>query len=229
MSDAWKTALTVLQEAQPDIPPGAHVMTVVIEFPPGDPGTPPHRHPGPAFGYVIEGEMLFELEGQPPRVIRAGEAFWEPGGDVVHYSDGNNRTDIASKFTVTMMCVPGRPMLELVDPHELEQRRDRRWGGPARTKRHHPPRAGGGRFPLSASAKQWPLIESGVRASGDECFRKAAASFVREAPWGALAYFEHASRMQPVKPRDGCIANCYRLLIRELQAWPKSLPDSGGQ
>ncbi|MEU6747464.1 hypothetical protein ABZ914_14725, partial [Spirillospora sp. NPDC046719] len=24
-----------------------------------------HRHPGPAFGYVLEGEMLMELEGQP--------------------------------------------------------------------------------------------------------------------------------------------------------------------
>jgi hypothetical protein len=30
-----------------------------------------------------------------------------------------------------MMCVPGRPMLELVDPQELEQRRDRRWQAPA--------------------------------------------------------------------------------------------------
>lgn len=127
MSEAWRTALTVLQEAKPDIPAGAHVMTVVVEFPPGDAGTPPHRHPGPAFGYVISGEMLFELEGQPPRVIRAGEAFWEPGGDVIHYSDGNNRTDIPSKFTVTMMCVPGRPMLELVDDTELEQRRSLRW------------------------------------------------------------------------------------------------------
>jgi Cupin domain len=56
-------------------------MTVVIEFPPGDPDTPPHRHSGPAFGYMIEGEMLFELEGEPERVIQAGEAFWEPGGD----------------------------------------------------------------------------------------------------------------------------------------------------
>jgi hypothetical protein len=24
--------------------------------------------------------MLFELEGEAPRVITAGEAFWEPGG-----------------------------------------------------------------------------------------------------------------------------------------------------
>ncbi|WP_433287702.1 cupin domain-containing protein [Pseudonocardia sp. CA-142604] len=126
-STAWQTALTVLQEAKPPfIPDGAEVMTVVIEFPPGDPGTPPHRHPGPAFGYVLEGEMVFELEGEPERVVRAGEAFWEPGGDVIHYQDGNNRTDIPSRFLVTMVCTPGKPMLTLVDEEELAQRKDRR-------------------------------------------------------------------------------------------------------
>src|SRR6476646_4363718 len=83
-----------------------------------------HRHPsGPAFGYMLEGEMLFELEGSPPRVIRAGEAFWEPGGDVIHYSDGNNREDMRCRFTVTMLCVPGRPMLTLVDDDELAARK----------------------------------------------------------------------------------------------------------
>lgn len=126
-SDAWKTAVTVLQETMPPaIPEGAHAMTVVVEFPPGDPGTPPHRHSGPAFGYVLEGEMLFELEGEAPRVILAGETFWEPGGDIIHYQDGNNRDDVRSRFTVTMFCVPGQPMLTLVDDDELEARRDRR-------------------------------------------------------------------------------------------------------
>ncbi|MEV7099613.1 cupin domain-containing protein [Amycolatopsis sp. NPDC051045] len=58
-------SLIVRQEAKPPfIPEGAHAMTIVIEYPPGDPGTPPHRHPGPAFGYVLEGEMVFELEGE---------------------------------------------------------------------------------------------------------------------------------------------------------------------
>ena len=126
-STAWQTALTMLQEAEPPfIPEGAHAMTVVIEFPPGDPGTPPHRHSGPAFGYVLEGEMLFELEGEPPRVVHAGEAFWEQGGDVIHYQDGNNRDDIPVRFTVTMLCAPGKPMLTLVDDEELAQRKDRR-------------------------------------------------------------------------------------------------------
>ena len=64
---SWENALTVVQEVQPPfIPEGGHAMTVVIEFPPGSAGAPPHRHPsGPAFGYVLEGEMLFELEGEP--------------------------------------------------------------------------------------------------------------------------------------------------------------------
>jgi quercetin dioxygenase-like cupin family protein len=126
-SNAWQTALTVLQEAQPPyIPGGAHAMTVVVEFPPGDPGTPPHRHPGPAFGYVLDGEMLFELEGQPERVIPAGEAFWEPGGDLIHYQDGNNRDDVPVRFLVTMLCEPGKPMLTLVEDAELAERKDRR-------------------------------------------------------------------------------------------------------
>ena len=113
-------SLTVLQEAEPPfIPEGAHAMTIVIEYPPGDPGTPPHRHPGPAFGYVLAGEMVFELEGEPPRVVRAGQAFWEPGGDVIHYQDGNNRADIPVRFTVTMLCEPGKPMVDLVAEEEL--------------------------------------------------------------------------------------------------------------
>lgn len=123
-SDAWKSAVTVLQEAMPPfIPEGAHAMSVLIEYPPGDPGTPPHRHTGPAFGYVLEGEMRFELEGEPMRVIPAGGTFWEPGGDVIHYQDGNNRTDSRVRFIATMMCVPDQPMLTLVDDEELIQRR----------------------------------------------------------------------------------------------------------
>jgi quercetin dioxygenase-like cupin family protein len=122
---SWEDALTVVAEVQPpSIPDGAHAMTVVIAYPPGSAGAPPHRHPGgPCFGYMLEGEMLFELEGEPPRVIRAGEAFWEPGGDAIHYSDANNSDVMVCRFTVTMLCVPGRPMLELVSDDELQSRK----------------------------------------------------------------------------------------------------------
>lgn len=121
---SWESALTVLQEVQPPfLPANAHVMTVEVTYPPGSAGAPPHRHPGgPAFGLVLEGEMLFELEGEPQRVIRAGETFWEPGGDPIHYSDGNNRDDAALRFTVTMICDPTQPMLTLVSDDELHAR-----------------------------------------------------------------------------------------------------------
>ena len=75
--------------------------------------------------------MIFELEGEPERVIRAGEAFWEPGGDVIHYQSANNLSDVWSRFVVTMIGVPGEPMLTLVSDDELAERRDRRAPRPA--------------------------------------------------------------------------------------------------
>nr|WP_236056746.1 cupin domain-containing protein [Streptomyces sabulosicollis] len=106
----------------PFIPEGASGMTVLVEWPPGHPGTPPHRHSGPCYGYVTEGAIRFELEGEPERVIKAGETLFEPGGDVIHYQNGNALSDAPSKFVVFMLCAPGQPMLTLVDEEELEER-----------------------------------------------------------------------------------------------------------
>jgi uncharacterized cupin superfamily protein len=122
---------TLLHQVPPNIPEGAEVMTATVEVPPGDPGTPPHRHSGPVFGYVLEGEIVFELEGEPERIIRAGEAFWEPGGDVIHYQAANNLADVSSRFVAVMIGAPGEPMLTLVDRAELDARRHRRAPRPA--------------------------------------------------------------------------------------------------
>ena len=110
----------------PPMPDPSETMTIHVTLPPASAGSPPHRHTGPAFGYVIEGEMIFELEGEPECVVGAGGTFWEPGGDVIHYQDGNNLTDASTRFVVTMFGVPGQPMLIPVSAEELEQRRPRR-------------------------------------------------------------------------------------------------------
>ncbi|WP_306185191.1 MULTISPECIES: cupin domain-containing protein [unclassified Streptomyces] len=106
----------------PFIPEGASAMTTLVEWPSGHPGMPPHRHSGPAFGYVLEGAIRFELEGEPERVIKAGETLWEPGGDKIHYQNGNALSDAPSKFIVVMMCAPGQPMYTLVEEEELKER-----------------------------------------------------------------------------------------------------------
>jgi quercetin dioxygenase-like cupin family protein len=42
----------------------------------------PHRHPGPAFGYVLEGEFEWAIDDQPAKVLKAGETFYEPTGSL---------------------------------------------------------------------------------------------------------------------------------------------------
>ena len=121
----------LLAQQPPSIPGPAEVVIATVELPPGDPGTPPHRHSGPVFCSMLEGEMTFELEGEPERVISAGQAFWEPGGDVIHYQAANHLSDAWSRFVVVMIGIPGEPMLTLVSAGELEQRRDRRAPGPS--------------------------------------------------------------------------------------------------
>lgn len=59
-------------------------------------------------------------------MVKAGETFREPGGDVIHYQDGNALADAPTKFAVTMLCEPGQPMLTFVDEEELKQRARRR-------------------------------------------------------------------------------------------------------
>lgn len=126
LADPTPTLEVVATVPTPPMPYPSEAMTVSVILPPGNPGLPPHRHSGPAFGFVVEGAMVFEVEGQPARIVRAGEAFWEPGGDVIHYQDGNHLTDAETRFVVTMFCVPGRPMFVPVSTEELEERRPRR-------------------------------------------------------------------------------------------------------
>ncbi|GGN55865.1 cupin [Streptomyces albiflavescens] len=122
--------ITTLAEAAARIPAGAEARTIRVTLPPGDLGAPPHRHPGPLFGYVTQGEILFELEGQPPRVLKAGDALFEPGGDVIHYQGANNLSDAQSQLVVTMFAPPGAPILTVVSAEELAERRHLRVAQP---------------------------------------------------------------------------------------------------
>jgi len=46
----------------------------------GSQGSDAHRHPGFVLGYVIEGNFRFALDQGPEKVLRSGEAFYEPPG-----------------------------------------------------------------------------------------------------------------------------------------------------
>jgi quercetin dioxygenase-like cupin family protein len=106
----------------PRIPEGTHAMTQLVELPPADTGLGPHRHSGPVFGYVLAGKVLFEIEGEEPREITAGHAFWEPGGEVVHYQMANLEPDSWSRFLAVCICAPGVDMITMLRPEEIVAR-----------------------------------------------------------------------------------------------------------
>ncbi len=51
-----------------------------------------HKHPAPVLGYIAEGEALVEIEGQPPRYLTAGSAFYEPADTVILRFDNASST-----------------------------------------------------------------------------------------------------------------------------------------
>ncbi|HEX4612234.1 MAG TPA: cupin domain-containing protein [Urbifossiella sp.] len=57
----------------------ARATVVEVTLQPGQAGAP-HRHPGPVFGYVLEGQYELGIDDQPSRVLKAGETFYEPTG-----------------------------------------------------------------------------------------------------------------------------------------------------
>jgi len=126
------TQKDLLEVVPPFIVQASSAMVRFLELPPGDPGIAPHRHSGPVFGYMLEGEMLFELEGEAPYPIKAGEAFWEPGGAVIHYTTSNLLADRTSRFVVVMLCSPGVEMITFVDGEELAAKESERILAPTR-------------------------------------------------------------------------------------------------
>ncbi len=55
----------------------ARVSTVELILQPKE-ESQPHRHPGPVYGYILEGIYEFKVEGQPLRKLQSGDTFYEP-------------------------------------------------------------------------------------------------------------------------------------------------------
>jgi quercetin dioxygenase-like cupin family protein len=59
----------------------ASATVVEVTFEPGEEDTP-HRHAGPVFGYVLEGQYEHAIDDSQVKLYKAGETFYEPTGCV---------------------------------------------------------------------------------------------------------------------------------------------------
>jgi quercetin dioxygenase-like cupin family protein len=91
---------------QPLSDPARHAVQARAEFAPGV-AAGRHTHPGEELGYVLEGELLLEIDGQPPRTVKAGESFFVPAG-LVH--DGRNTGSGTAKVLATYIVEKGKPV-----------------------------------------------------------------------------------------------------------------------
>ena len=100
----------------------ATVVEVTIE--PGQAGLP-HRHPGSAIGYVVEGEYELGIDDQPSRVVKAGETFYEPAGCLHRVSKNPGR----KKTRVLAWVVHPRDAKDLAIPEAEKNSLDRELPG----------------------------------------------------------------------------------------------------
>jgi quercetin dioxygenase-like cupin family protein len=90
--------------------PGRQLVQFRVDF---DPGyvSPKHTHPGEEIIYVIEGNIEYEVEGQPTRVYKSGEVLMVPAGTahVAKNVGGTNAAELA-----TYIVEKGKPLITLV-------------------------------------------------------------------------------------------------------------------
>lgn len=92
----------------------AHVTAVEITIEPGQ-GSKPHRHPGPVFGYVLEGEYEWGLNDQPVKLLKVGDTFYEPTGSLHRVSRNPSKKQ---RTRLLAVMVHPRSARQLVLPAE---------------------------------------------------------------------------------------------------------------
>ena len=94
-----------------DVPSGVpyEAIEAIAEIPAG--GTSGrHRHPGVEVGYVLDGQITLEREGQPTVTLKAGDAFKNEG--VIHKATNPGAKTV--KILGVYIVQKGKPMAESV-------------------------------------------------------------------------------------------------------------------
>lgn len=88
---------------------GREAIQVRVDIAPGV-LAPPHKHPGEEIIYVLEGTLVYEVEGKPPVTLKAGDVLFIPYGTV--HSAKNVGTVNAAELA-TYVVEKGKPLVEL--------------------------------------------------------------------------------------------------------------------
>lgn len=81
--------------------PTTHVEIRRIRMPAGR-AAGRHIHNGPVFGNIVEGEVLFQVEGEEEIVLRPGDVFYEPAAvPITHFDARDEDVTFLAYFPLT--------------------------------------------------------------------------------------------------------------------------------
>lgn len=83
------------------------VATITLTMPPGS-SSAPHKHTGPVFAYLLEGEIENQVEPDPPKRYGPGGFFYEPPMYIHRMMRNLSKTKIA-KLLITQVEEEGVP------------------------------------------------------------------------------------------------------------------------
>jgi quercetin dioxygenase-like cupin family protein len=89
---------------------GDHLKVTLVEvtYAPGN-SSPPHSHPCPVVGRVIEGSVRMGVKGEPEQTYGVGETFYEPPNGV-HLVSANASSSRPAKFIAFFVCDRDTPL-----------------------------------------------------------------------------------------------------------------------
>ena len=91
--------------------PGREAVQVIVEIAPGT-ASPTHTHPGEEIIYVLEGSLVYEVEGRPPVTLKAGDVLFIPAGTI--HAAKNVGTGRGAELA-TYVVEKGKPLLTVVE------------------------------------------------------------------------------------------------------------------
>jgi quercetin dioxygenase-like cupin family protein len=89
--------------------PGKEGRVIEVSYPPGARDMV-HRHNAHAFVYVLEGQIVMQVKGQPAVTLKAGQTFYEGPADI-HVVGRNASNTEPARFVVMLLKAKGAPVL----------------------------------------------------------------------------------------------------------------------
>ena len=96
-----------------DLPDGL-VEVQHIDVPPGQ-GAGLHIHLGPVLGYVTEGTIRYQIDGEIVQNLHAGSAFYEPANTRIREFANASATDPASFVAFYMLQSPDQERITMLE------------------------------------------------------------------------------------------------------------------